>query len=101
LALKGYPVKRKRKIAPQGFCSVDEFSGWSGVSIHTLYKWWEKGKGPRGKMIGGLICYPIQEFIDFMKSDLFEAYKRRRKILATQQARYAEMYDAKGKRKEK
>lgn len=92
-------MKRKRKIAPQGFCSVDEFSQWSGVSIHTLYKWREKGTGPLNTLMGGMICYPIKEFIDFMQSEEFEVYKRRRKILATQQARYAEMYDAKGKKR--
>lgn len=92
---------RERKPTPRGFIGVYEFSAMSGVSVHTLYKWREQGKGPLNTLRDGLICYPVAEFIKFMGSSEFGRYKTRREILAAHQVKFDEMYDFKGQKKSK
>lgn len=51
--------------------SVEALSAWLGVPVTTLYKWRERGKGPRSARIGRRLRYErgdVSQWIENQKS---------------------------------
>jgi excisionase family DNA binding protein len=45
-------MKTKEGPAPEHLLSVSELSAWLQVPVGTIYKWHERGIGPRGMRVG-------------------------------------------------
>jgi predicted DNA-binding transcriptional regulator AlpA len=60
------------KPAPPGYVWADEASRLSGLSIETLYKYRQRGIGPRSGKVGRNVAWPVDGINAWLEAQMNE-----------------------------